>query len=137
MNKIVRSCTLLPLCILVLCAMGACVQYSKSYASSHPMDGLQLKMTYCIEMPSTIGVVQDVGCKEGHGIGKVGVKKDVVRKIAERLNMDKESPAYRQLVSSDGLHMVLRDESLGSKGDVTVWQNAETGRMKIQVCKEN
>lgn len=128
MNKIVRERTLLPLCILTLCAMGACVQSSKSYASSHPMDGLQLKMTYCIEMPSTIGVVQDVGCKVGKGNGKRGVQTDVLKKVVERLNMNKESPAYKMLVSNAGMPMTFVDESLGSKTRARVWQDGN-GRL--------
>lgn len=127
---------LLPICILTLCAMCACVQSSKSYAYSHPMDGMQLKMQYCIDMIDTAGVVADVGCKVGKGDGKVGVKKEIVRQVVERLNKHKYSDAYKMLVSSQGLKMTFKDESLGSKGDVMVWENDSTGRVKIQICRE-
>lgn len=129
MNKIVRERTLLPLCILVLCAMGACVQSSKSYASSHPMDGLQLKMTYCMEMQRYENKpMEDVGCKVGKGNGKRGVQTDVLKKVVERLNMNKESPAYKMLVSNAGMPMTFVDESLGSKTRARVWQDGN-GRL--------
>lgn len=114
----------LPLCILVLCAMGACVQSSKSYASSHPMDGLQLKMTYCMEMHRYENKpMEDVGCKVGKGNGKRGVKEYILKQLVERMNMNKYSYEYKQLVSKEGLSIVFVDESLGSKGKAIVWED--------------
>lgn len=127
---------LLITCATSLVALYGAVQASESYAQSHPLDGMQLKMSYCIETTSTKGPVADVGCKVGKGNGKHGVKIDIARQVVERLNMNKYSKAYQQLVSAEGLKMVFKDEALGSQGLVTVWEEASTGRVNIVVCKE-
>jgi len=138
-----KGTLILAVCATSLAMLYGAVQASESYAIAHPMDGMQLKMTYCIDMTSTKGPVADVGCKVGRGLGKVGVKRNIALQIVERLNKNKESKAYKQLVSAEGLHMTFKDESLGSQGLVTVWEDASTERgalskrVRIVVGKES
>jgi hypothetical protein len=100
------------------------------------MDGLQLKMEYCIDMQRYEGKpMEDVGCKVGRGNGKRGVKTDVVRQLVARMNMNKHSYEYQQLVSSSGLKLVFKDESLGSKSDAIVWQS-QNGKLYYELNKE-
>lgn len=132
-----KASLLLATCSLSLAALYGSVCAREAYVQEHPMHGLQLKMMYCIDMTSTMGPAADVGCKVGWGNGKVGVKKDIVRQVVERLNKHKYSKAYKELVSSAGLHMTFHDNSVGSKGDVIVWEEASTGRTKVVVCKES
>jgi hypothetical protein len=100
------------------------------------MDGLQLKMMYCIDMQRYEGQpIQDVGCKVGHGNGKVGVKKDIVKKLVARMNIYKDSYEYTQLVSRDGLKLVFHDDTVGSKGNATVWQDGK-GKLYMVFGKE-
>jgi hypothetical protein len=89
------------------------------------MDGMQLKMEYCIDMQRYEGKpMEDVGCKVGRGNGKRGVKTSIIKQLVARMNIYKNSYEYRQLVSSSGLKMILKDDSVGSKTNVTVWQDA-------------
>lgn len=112
------------------------MQSSKSYASSHPMDGLQLKMTYCMEMQRAENrFPEDVGCKVGQGSGKHGVKVSILKQLVERMNMNKHSYEYKQLVSSGGLVLWFNDESLGSRGKAIVWQDA-TGNVSYEFERE-
>jgi hypothetical protein len=88
------------------------------------MNGLQVKMEYCIDMQRYENMpMQDVGCKVGHGNGKRGVQQDVVRQLVARINIYKNSYEYMQLVSKDGLTMVFHDPALGSKSTARVWQD--------------
>jgi hypothetical protein len=89
------------------------------------MDGLQLKMQYCIDMQRYEDKpLEDIGCKVGHGSGKVGVKKDIIKQLVERINMNKHSYAYKQLVSDSGLMLVFKDDSVGAKGKAVVWEDS-------------
>jgi hypothetical protein len=125
------------LSIASLAMMYASVQASESYAQEHPMMGMQLKMEYCIDAVREANKpMQDIGCKVGHGYGKEGVKRDIIRQLVERINKNKQSYEYVQLVSIEGLRLVFRDDSVGSKGTVIVWQNADTGRMRIKMERE-
>lgn len=127
---------ILYLCLLCIVLMSSCVIASQSYAQAHPMDGLQLKMMYCIDMQRYEGQpIQDVGCKVGHGNGKVGVKKDIVKKLVARMNIYKDSYEYTQLVSREGLKMVFHDGSVGSKGSARVWQDGK-GKLYMVFGKE-
>ena len=120
------SIRILSLSIASLAMMYVSVHASESYASSHPMDGLQLKMSYCMEMQRAENrSPEDVGCKVGWGDGKMGVKKDIVKQLVARMNKNKHSYEYKQLVSSSGLHLMFVDESLGSRGKAVVWQSTK------------
>jgi hypothetical protein len=100
------------------------------------MNGLQLKMEYCIDMQRYENKpIEDVGCKVGHGNGKVGVKKDIVRQLVARMNIYKDSYEYTQLVSNEGLKMVFHDDSVGSKSNAKVWQD-KNGKLYYEFDKE-
>lgn len=123
--------------ILILVLMYSSVCYSESYAQDHPMHGMQLKMEYCIDMQRYENMpMQDVGCKVGRGNGKVGVKKDVIKQLVARMNKNKQSYEYRQLVSKDGLAIVFHDDSVGSKSNAKVWQD-RYGRLYYEFDRDN
>jgi hypothetical protein len=93
-------------------------------------------MEYCIDMQRYENMpMQDVGCKVGHGNGKVGVKRQIIQQLVARINTYKDSYEYTQLVSNEGLKMVFKDESLGSKSDATVWQD-KNGKLYYEFGKE-
>jgi hypothetical protein len=122
--------------ILLLVLMYSSVCYSESYAQEHPMDGMQLKMQYCIDMQRYEGKpLEDVGCKVGRGNGKVGVKKAVIKQLVARMNKNKHSYEYQQLVSNSGLAIVFHDDSVGSKSNAKVWQD-RYGRLYYEFDKE-
>lgn len=88
------------------------------------MDGLQLKMIYCMEMQREENkAVEDIGCKVGQGNGKRGVQTHILKQLVERMNMNKHSFEYKQLVSKEGLKLTFVDESLGSRGKAVVWED--------------
>jgi hypothetical protein len=128
---------LLSLSIASLAMMYASVQASEEYAQEHPQGHLKLKMEYCMEtIREANKSMEDIGCKIGRGYGKNGVKEDIVRQLVARINKNKQSYEYVQLVSNTGLKLQFKDDSVGSKGTVIVWENADTGRMRIKMERE-
>jgi hypothetical protein len=100
------------------------------------MNGLQLKMEYCIDMQRYEGKpLEDVGCKVGRGMGKIGVKTSIVKQLVARMNVYKDSYEYTQLVSTGGLKLVFKDEALGSKSNATVWQD-KNGKLYYEFERE-
>jgi hypothetical protein len=71
----------------------------------------------------------------GRGNGKHGVKINIVRQLVARINTYKDSYEYTQLVSNEGLKMVFHDDTVGSKGSATVWQDGK-GKLYMVFGKE-
>jgi hypothetical protein len=79
---------------------------------------------------------EDVGCKVGHGNGKIGVKKDIIKKLVQRINIYRDSYEYTQLVGKDGLVVWFKDDSVGSREKSTVWQDGK-GKLYIVFERED
>ena len=112
------------------------VQYAKAYERQDSKRHIFYPTEYCFTMPSVNGVVKEVGCLIGKDYGKIGAKKDAIRQVVKNLNKNKDSEAYKQLISEKGLKLRMKDTKIGTHLDAWVWQNNKNGQLRIVLGDE-
>lgn len=113
-------------CTAFLLSLYTSVCASQAYAYNHPLDGFNVKMTYCMSVQRYENrAMEDIGCLEGNGNGKAGVKIQILKKMAQRMNQNKHSYEYKQLVSKEGLTVIFNDPTVNSNGKAQVWQDVK------------